>query len=613
MKIKVSDLIAEFLEEAGIKTVFGIIGSANSHIFDSITKRGYTEIVCVHHEQAAVMAMGAYFRASGKLSAAIVTAGAGSSNAITGVVSNWADSIPGIIISGQEQSKFLEKYDGMRMYGIQGFNSAKMVKDITKYSATITDENALQTDLEYALVVTQMGRPGPVWLDFPFDVQARMVEKRQWAFKSPTISMQFDAAPVLANMDLTYVLKEISDAKRPVIWAGHGVRLAGMKQEFREMVYKLQIPTILTWNAVDLLYDTHPYYFGQAGVTGMRYSNFIVQNCDLLLVIGNRLSLLQTGYDISQFAPHAKIIVVDVDQNEWQKHPPDKYAKRIVMDCRVFVKEIRNSKITHSNYVKPEWIAYCNKMKKKFPLLEERHIDGGPNYINSYRFIDTLCDYIDDDAIIVTDMGTGLLSGHYSMRLKPNQLMFTSLGLGEMGYGLPGAIGAAKAFPGRQIICLNCDGGMMMNLQELQTIVHHKMNIKIVVFNNDGYLMIKHTQNMLFKGYRTAVNTKTGVSLPDYRKVAGSFGFRVWGLNHWESFDDTVQEWLEDKGPTLLEVFMDPEQEFLPKVKGVANEDGTITPAPLEEMSPLLPFKDIEEAMIAGVSDRSKNILRPTQ
>jgi len=611
MKIKVSDLIAEFLEEAGIKTVFGIIGSANSHIFDSITKRGYTEIVCVHHEQAAVMAMGAYFRASGKLSAAIVTAGAGSSNAITGVVSNWADSIPGIIISGQEQSKFLEKYDGLRMYGIQGFNSAKMVKDITKYSTIITNEKTLQTDLEYALVVTQMGRPGPVWLDFPFDVQARMVEKRQWAFKSPTIGMQFDAAPVLANMDLNYVLQELAAAKRPVIWAGHGVRLAGMKQEFREMVYQLQTPTILAWNAVDLLYDKHPYYFGQAGVTGMRHSNFIVQNCDLLLVIGNRLSLLQTGYDISQFAPNAKIIVVDIDQNEWQKHPFDKYAKRIVMDCRVFIKEIRNAKITYANYVKPEWVTYCNKMKEKYPLMEKGHIDGGSNYINSYRFVDTLCDYIDDDAIIVTDMGTGLLSGHYSMRLKPNQLMFTSLGLGEMGYGLPGAIGAAKAFPGRQIICLNCDGGMMMNLQELQTIVHHNLNIKIVVFNNDGYLMIKHTQNMLFKGYRNCVSKNTGVSLPNYYKVAAGFNLRAWKLDEWRFFDTAVTEWLDDKDPTLLEVFMNPEQEFLPKVKGVANEDGTITPASLEEMSPLLPFKDIEEAMIAGVSDRSKNILRP--
>lgn len=606
--VKVSDLVAEFLERAEIKVVFGIIGSANSYIFDSISKRGYTEIVCVHHEQAAVMAMGAYFRASGKLSAAIVTAGAGSSNAITGVVSNWADSIPGFIFSGQEQTKLIAKYEGLRMYGIQGFNSPKMVKDITKYSKTITDANSVQDELENAHFITQTQRPGPVWLDFPFDVQAEHVEPRKWVLKPAHTLMQFDAAPTLIQWDLDYVLKQLQEAKRPVIWAGHGVRLAGMKEEFHKLVKLLHIPVILTWSAIDLLHDEHPFYFGRAGVTGMRHSNFIIQNCDFLLVLGSRLSLLQTGYDINQFAPHAKIVVVDTDPSEWKKHPPTKYNRIIHMDCRLFIKELLNA-------AKPcdvwDWIEYCIKMKMKYRLLEKCHKNGAPNYLNSYRFIDSLCNYIDDDAIIVTDMGTGLLSGHHSMRLKPNQLMFTSLGLGEMGYGLPGAIGAAKAFPGRQIICLNCDGGMMMNLQELQTIVHHKLPIKIVVFNNDGYLMIKHTQNMLFKGYRTAVDTKTGVSLPNYQKIGQAFEIRSNRLKSWSDFDSAVTNWLYYKMPAILEVFMDPEQEFLPKVKGVINEDGTITPAPLEEMSPLLSYQDIEEAMISGVSEKSKRIKRP--
>ena len=604
--VKVSDLIAEFLEKAEIKVVFGIIGSANSYIFDSITKRGYTEIVCVHHEQAAVMAMGAYFRACGKMSAAIVTAGAGSSNAITGVVSNWADSIPGIIFSGQEQSTLLNKYDGLRMYGIQGFDSPRMVKGVTKYSKTITDPNSVQDELEIAHFITQAQRPGPVWLDFPFDVQSKMVENRKWNLKPAYVWS--DAAPVLIRRDLDYVLKHLQEAKHPVIWAGHGVRLAGMKEEFKKLVEQLKIPVLLTWSAIDLLHDEHPLYFGRAGVSGMRHSNFIIQNCDFLLVIGSRLSLLQTGYDINQFAPHAKIVVVDTDPSEWKKHPPTKYSRIIHMDCRLFIKELLNAS-------KPcnvlDWIEYCLSMKRKYPLLEECHKDGGPNYLNSYRFISKLCDYIDDDAIIVTDMGTGLLSGHYSMRLKPNQLMFTSLGLGEMGYGLPGAIGAAKAFPGRQVICLNCDGGMMMNLQELQTIVHHKLPIKIVVFNNDGYLMIKHTQDLLFKGYRTAVDKKTGVSLPNYQKIGQSFEIRSNQLKSWSDFDSAITNWLYYKMPAILEVFMDPEQEFVPKVKGVVNEDGTITPAPLEEMSPLLPYKDIEEAMIAGVNEKSKLIKRP--
>lgn len=607
MKIKISDLIAEYLKEAGIKTVFGIIGSANSHIFDSINKLGYTEIVCVHHEQSAVMAMGAYFRTSGKLSAAIVTAGAGSSNAITGVLSNWADSIPGIIISGQEQSKFIEKYEGLRMYGIQGFNSAKMTKDITKYSTILKSDDDIQSILEYSHFVTINQRPGPVWLDVPFDVQSKFTSVRKWNLKSAQLIDSVDALPVTIDWDINYVVDKLKTAKRPLIWAGHGIRLSGMKDKFRDLTKSLKVPTILTWSGIDLLEDEHPYYFGRAGISGMRYSNFIVQNCDLLLVIGSRLSLLQTGYDINRFAPNAKIIVVENDPTELKKFD-NKYDKVLQMDCRIFINELQ--KLTFSNEY-TEWLEYCNKMKQKFPLLEECHKDGGENYLNSYHFINDLCDYIDDDAIIVTDMGTGLLSGHYSMRLKPNQIMFTSLGLGEMGYGLPGAIGAAKAYPGRQIICLNCDGGMMMNLQELQTIIHHKMNIKIVVFNNDGYLMIKHTQNMLFKGHKTSVDSNTGLSLPDYIKVGNSFGFGSWSLNNWSNFENTIKEWLSSNNPTLLEVYMDPNQEFLPKVKGIANEDGTITPASLEEMSPILPYKDIEDAMIAGVSENSKKICRP--
>jgi len=606
MKIKVSDLIAEFLKKAEIKTVFGIIGSANSHIFDSITKLGYTQIICVHHEQAAAMAMGAYYRASGKLSAAIVTAGAGAANAITGVLSNWADSIPGIIISGQEQSKYIEQYTGLRMYGVQGFDVSNSVDLITKLSETIKYEDDAQDSLENAYYVTRCSRPGPVWLDFPFDIQAKLVEPREWKFKPIALIPGIDCSPMMIGMDIDYIIKQLSEAKRPVIWAGHGVRLSGGRDDFRELVKLLQIPTILTWSGIDLLPDDEPMYFGRAGVTGMRHSNFIVQNCDLLLVIGSRLSLMQTGYDINQFATHAKIIVIDFDiEREKYKHPTDRYDRTMSMDCRAFIGELLRKNKSFNN---PEWIDYCNNMKRKFPIMEECHYDY--NYVNSYEFLDYFNNALEGREIITTDMGTALLSGHHCLRMQPDNIMFTSLGLGEMGYGLPGAIGAAFACPDRKVICLNCDGGMMMNLQELQTIIHHKLPIKIVVFNNDGYLMIKHTQNLLFKGYRTAVDAKTGVSCPDYSKIGKAFGFDTYRIRSWENMGETVEQFLRGNTPAICEVFMDPEQEFLPKVKGLANADGTITPAPLEEMYPLLQFKDIQEAMIAGVSEKSKTIVR---
>jgi acetolactate synthase-1/2/3 large subunit len=605
-KIKVSDLIAEFLEKLEIKTIFGIIGSANSHIFDSINKRGYTQIVCVHHEQSAVMAMGAYFRASGKLSAAIVTAGAGSSNAITGVISNWADSIPGFIFSGQEQSKYLESHKELRMFGIQGFDSPKMVSQITKHATTIKNPENIQIELEVAHHITKKGRPGPVWIDIPFDIQSKMVEPKEWHLNRPDTSTTYDAAPVLAQMDVDYILHSLKESKRPVIWAGHGVRLSVMKEEFRKLVDILQIPVILTWSGIDLLHDEDPMYFGRAGLTGMRHSNFIIQNCDFLLVLGSRLSLLQTGYDLDQFAPHAKIALVDISHNEWNKHPSDMYDRIIMQDCRNIIKDLIRENQT---FFKPDWIVYCNKMKSKYPLLEKCHDDN--EYINSYRFLDLLSSKLKGNEIIVTDMGTALLSGHYIMRMKKDNIMFTSLGLGEMGYGLPGAIGAAFAHPDRDIICLHCDGGMMMNLQELQTIVHHNLRIKIIVFNNDGYLMIKNTQNMLFKGHKTCVDKKTGVSCPDFSKLGTAFGYNVIiPINGQKYINEHINDFMATTKPTIMEVFMDPNQEFLPKVKGVSNEDGTITPVSLEEMSPLLPYKDIEESMIAGVNPKSKLITR---
>lgn len=609
MNVKVSSVIAEFLEKLEIKVIFGIIGSANSHIFDSISSRGYTQIVCVHHEQAAVMAMGAYFRTSGRISAALVTAGAGSSNAITGVISNWADSIPGIIISGQEQSFHIKNYEGMRMYGIQGFNSPKMVQDITKYSITVMDENSIQRVLETAYKTTISGRPGPVWVDVPFDIQAKTVFLRDWNLETTSPNGQYDAAPMVIESDISFVMEHLYNCKRPVIWGGHGIRLAGAKNEFRELVEKLAIPTILTWSAIDLLDENNPHYYGRAGVSGQRRANFIVQNSDLILVLGSRLSLLQAGYDINNLAPKAKIIMVDIDTNEW-KRVYKKISKFIQMDCKQFIQELLDQPL--STYSNPEWTAYCNSIRDKYPLKELTHVNGGPDYINSYNFLDDLCNYMHDDQIIVTDMGTALLSGHYSLKLTQNQTMFTSLGLGEMGYGLPGAIGASFAAPNRQVLCLNCDGGMMMNLQELQTIIHHKLPIKIIIFENDGYLMIKHTQKLLFNGQYNSVNKNTGVSTPNYIAVGKAFGFSTYEITESNNhlIPSTLRDFFGDSNPAICTVKMDPEQQFIPKVKGVPQDDGVIVPASIEEMSPLLPYASIVESMPWALNEKSKLIQR---
>jgi acetolactate synthase-1/2/3 large subunit len=595
--VKVSDIIAEFLKEKNIDTVFGIIGSANSHIFDSIENLGYTKIICTHHEQAAVMAMGAYYRASGKLSAAIVTAGAGASNAVTGVVSNWADSIPGFIISGQESSGYLKSHSGLRMFGTQGFHAYKMVQDVTKYSNVIIDPETIQDELETLYNVSVSGRPGPTWLDIPFDVQSKQVEKREWKTINSKSLRLTDAYHYVDEL-----IKLINMSKRPVILGGMGVKLSGSKTKFQQFINSTNIPTLLSWSGIDLLPTQHKSHFGRFGLYGQRCANFIVQNSDLVIVLGSRLALPQVGYDFSQFARNAKIIVVDIDENELYKH---NRTVKINHDCGiildVLLEKLHRLQLNQIN----TWVDRCDKYRKDYPILSEDYKND--NYVNSYSFINKLTANLAENEIIVTDMGTGLLSGHQACDLKENQTMFTSQGLGEMGVGLPLAIGAAFAEPTKPITCLNCDGGIMMNLQELQTIVQHQLPVKIFVFNNDGYLMIKHTQKMLFKGKYNAVNKATGIVLPDFKKLA--YGFDI-PYTRVDKIEDLYAINLKYKGPCLIEVFMDSEQDFIPKVKGVAvaNDDSIFAP-PLEEMSPLLSFDTIKQEM-NEISIKSKMIER---
>jgi len=583
--VKISDVIVQYLKANKIEIVFGIIGSANSHIFNSILEEGSIKLVSVHHEQAAVMAMGAYYRSTGKMAVALVTAGGGASNASTGILSNWADSIPGIIISGQEQSYYLEEYKDMRMFGIQGYDSVTAYDNCTKMSYTLTETN-LHKILPFAFNLTQEGRPGPVFLEVPFDVQSKMIEE-----------VEIKVTPIVeiypeTSSDTDYILSALSQAERPVILGGHGVKLAKAEELFKQFVGDYNIPTVLSWSAVDLLDDNDPNYFGRPGVQGQRAANFIVQNSDLLIVLGSRLSLLQTGYKREDFAPYANIIHVDVDDTEINKFN----GKNIKADVGELLTSL-NSKWKAEIEIE-EWIQYCNQSKEKYPLVMPEHL-ADPT--NSYTFIDKFSQKVSDNYTIVTDMGTALLSGFYGWRIKPNQKMFTSLGLGEMGYGLAAAVGAG--FGERPVMCLNCDGGMMMNIQELQTIKTHNLPVKIIIFNNDGYLMIKHTQNMLFKGARTCVDKETGVTLPDYKKVAHAFDFEYFT-------EANVDDFLAFEGQAIMEVFMDPNQEFIPKVRGMKLEDNTIQAGLLEEMSPLLPLEEIEQAMVAGINQRSKTVVR---
>ncbi|NBP01901.1 MAG: thiamine pyrophosphate-binding protein [Proteobacteria bacterium] len=582
--VKVSDVLVDFITKQGIEVVFGVVGSANSYIYNSLDQCGEVKLVATHHEQAAVMAMGAYYRATGKLAAALVTAGGGASNAFTGILSNWADSVPGIVIAGQEQSYYVEAYEGMRMYGVQGFDSVDTYKNYTKLSVRLTKDN-LQESLVDAMQVVKDDRPGPVYLEVPFDVQSQLVEPI--TFNTPS------TVPNTLTQEALLIVDKLTKAERPLVLGGHGVKLAQAEELFCKFVETNNIPSVLSWSAVDLLPTDHPNNFGRPGVQGQRAANFIVQNSDLIIVLGSRLSLLQTGYSRKDFAPNAEIIHVDIDPKETQKFN----GINLNVDVKNLLLEL--TKINPGERLSIQsWIKYCERLRAEYPIVMPEHLSDPTN---SYTFIDKLSKAWPDHYTIVTDMGTALLSGFYGFNIKPNQKMFTSLGLGEMGYGLAAAVGAG--FGINPVLCLNCDGGMMMNLQELQTIVTHNLPVKIVIFNNDGYLMIKHTQKMLFNGHRTCVDAKTGVTLPDYQKVSQAFGLPYFT-------ESSMDEFIAHEGYAVMEVFMDPNQEFIPKVRGIKQQDGTIIAGVLEEMSPLLPFENVEKAMIMGVSEQSKQAQR---
>ena len=605
--IKGSDLVANFLEEKKIKVVFGIIGAGNAHIFDSIQTKGYTKIVCVHHEQAACMAMQTYYRVSGNLSAAILTTGAGSTNGITGVVSAWADSIPGLIISGNEHSKYIELHKNIRMWGVQGYDSALMVEKVTKYSTRVLDVKKITEELSAAYEIALQGRKGPCWVDIPMNIQSEKVNEEEVIKfskeKLPKLNLDLDS-DLIENIDK--LLSDLSSSKRPLFWFGNGVRLSNANSLLEPLLNQINIPTILSWAGIDMIDSNHPLVFGRAGTYGQRCANLVLQNCDLLISVGTRLSISQIGYDITELARDAKIVVVDIDKSELEKYK-DRYSLSINADAKDFLTGLTFKSNDYGESYE-EWIKLCNHYRTKYPWVSEWEHPDLDGFINSYTFIDKLNHYLKKDQIIVTDMGTALLSGHQVLRIKQGQRLMTSTGLGEMGYGLPAAIGASFGSNRGEIMCLNCDGGMMMNLQELQTIIHYKLPIKIFVFNNDGYLMIKHTQNALFNGRRAGVDSESGVTCPDYSAIAGAFGIPAFQIRSWYDFEKIIPEVQDQRGPVICEVFMHPNQLFVPKLSLAIQSDGTLISPPLEDLSPFITREELKNNMIGGLHVKSELI-----
>jgi len=597
---KVVDVMAETLFAQGITQVFGITGAGNIQIFDALARHGGFSLVFTHHEQAAVMAANTYFRTTGKLALALVTTGGGSTNALTGVVSSNMDSIPVIVIAGNEPSRYTTEENNLRIWGIQGFDSVQVMSPVSKIAMRVTNSSNVAENLMSAINASLSGKQGVSWVEVPLDLQSVRVVAQDIS------ETELSPVPKASGDQISSVMSALSHAKKPLLWLGYGIKSAKAEDILKDFLQAHQIPFLLSWAGSDLIDNGNVLYVGKAGVYGQRHANLILQAADYVLAIGTRLAIPQIGYSLEELAPEARIDLVDIDSNEVHKLG-ERATEAIQADAGDFLSQLLKDLSSKSNLTFPNWLDHIANVKEKFPLIAQEHEDTN-GYMNSYKVIERLNGHFKDDSVFVTDMGTALLSGFYGLDLQKNQRLMTSTGLGEMGFGLPAAVGAAFGRPDKDIICLNADGGMMMNLQELQTIVHHNLNVKIFIFNNDGYLMIKRSQIALLESRFVGVDTESGLSCPNFEKIATAFEIPYFRLRNWEDFDHGFKEILNKKGPSMIEIYMDPVQGFFPRLMTSASPNGALVSPPLEDLSPLISIEDLEWALQRKAGPRSYQI-----
>ena len=607
-----ADAVAAALEELDVKIVFGITGAGNLAICDAIYRRGATRLVFVHHEQAALMAAQGLSRMTGTLGVALVTTGGGSANALTGIVGANMDSVPILLISGNESSVHTNPDNELRIWGVQGFDSRAVFSPVAKASHRVRNSDQIYDQIVSAARTALAPRSGVVTVDVPMDLQRKPLSGARESVRGPIAAAGAVAAADYSGV-LDVAMRAVADAlrksMRPVLLLGNGLRIGLDRPQIRELVNRIGIPTLLSWSAIDLLDSAHPMNFGRSGIYGDRYSNMIVQNADLVIAIGSRLAIPQMSYDPADFARGAQVIVVDVDPHELGKFVGARWVP-VCADAGRFLTRLATLERAAQDLA--PWVGQCSRLRTDFPrraqTVEAIPKESRDSFVNSYDFVYQLSDLAGPTDIFVTDMGTGLLSGYYGLDVNHDQRLFTSLGLGEMGFGLPAAIGAQLAKPDARVICLNADGGMMLNLQELQTIAHHHLPIKLVVFSNDGYLMIRHSQRNLFDGRYVGSNLDSGVSCPDFAKLADTFGFRYLKLAESSQITSSVEGLLAADGPVLLEVVMYPEQLFIPRVGTIKGENGGLISPPLEDMIPLISEASLSAAMNGALHPESIRI-----
>lgn len=596
--IKVSDYIMKRLRDTyGMDCVFMVSGGGAMHLNDSVGK--YTDYICNHNEQACAIAAEGYARVNQKMAVVNVTTGPGGLNALNGVMGQWTDSVPVLYLSGQvKHSTTLDSCSDipLRQLGDQEVDIVSVVKPLTKYAVMVRNPNDIKYHLDRAVYLATHGRMGPTWLDIPLNVQAAMIDEknlreydpREDEIKLPNISAQIKQ---LSTM--------IAKSERPLFVAGHGIRLSGALKEFEDLVAKLNIPVVTTMNGFDAVPENNPNFVARIGTVANRAGNFALQNADLVITVGSRNNIRQISYNWENYAKNADLVCVDIDAAELDK-PTLSPAMKIHADCRDFITQLHNATAPRAATA---WNKWTRDIKAKYPpVTEAPRVADNP--IEPYAFTEKLIQNFDKDAVVVGGNGTAFLVPFQVGQVKRGQRYIWNSGDASMGYDLPAAIGACVANGRRDTICLAGDGSIMMNLQELQTMRHYNLPIKLFVLNNNGYISIQQTQRNFFNGRMTACTTDSGVSLPDFMRVGAAFDLPTIKISDKQNLDSQIQRVLRTSGPVLCEVMLSPDYIFAPKLSAKKLPDGSMVSPSLEDLYPFLPAAEVQQNMIANQKQR---------
>ncbi len=595
--VKLSDWVANTLAERGIRDVFMLTGGGAMHLNHSLGTHPALKTVFTHHEQALAMAAEAYYRLTNRLAVVNVTSGPGGTNAITGVYGAYVDSIGMLVISGQVKTETTVRATGLplRQFGDQELDIEELVRPITKYATMVTDPRSIRYHLEKALYLATSGRPGPVWLDIPLDVQAAKIDPDGLAGFDPAeldepwkhTDQQAAAAAILAR---------IQAAERPVVFAGGGVRLSGAHADFLRLIEKLGVPVVTGWNAHDALWNDHPLYCGRPGTVGDRGGNMVTQSADLLLVLGSRLNIRQVSYNWKSFARAAFKIWVDIDPVELAK-PNVVPDMPVVADLADLIPALLAQPYAGPTPEHREWLEWSRERVRRFPAVLPEYRDHGP-HIHPYVAMDALFDQLAEDDVVVTGNGSACVVSFQTAEIRRGQRLWTNSGCATMGYDLPAAIGVWAASEGkRRVIAIAGDGSIMMNLQEMQTIAGYGIPVKVFLINNSGYVSIFQTHRNFFNGVEVGGGPKSNVTFPDFGKVAAAFGFAYFRADSHNDLPGAIAAALAAEGPVVCELFIDENVSFAPKLGAKQHPDGRITSPALEDLSPFLPREVLAENM----------------